>query len=138
MRLGALLLGLAAATLLGALPASADEPSPYDDGPTRPAVATTPQATDGDSANAENCMPASPHAPAKKQRRGWVNPCMTPDPGFGVYDAWAGTGTTMGQVLIPHKGGITKNGSFDVIFSDIAGRVMPVAGSVMMSPLPAI
>ena len=115
MRVGALLFGLAAVTLLGAIPASADEPDPYD-GPTKPAVATSTPPTDGSSAApAEESKPAAPHAPPKK-RRGGISPCMTPDPGFGVYDAWAGTGTTMGQVLMPHKGGITKNGSFDVIF----------------------
>jgi hypothetical protein len=39
---------------------------------------------------------------------------MTPDPGFGVYDPW-GRGPSIGQVLLPHKGGITKRGSFDVV-----------------------
>lgn len=120
MRLGALLLSLAAVTLFGAIPAAADEPSPYDDSPTRPTVATTTTtttaATDTDSATpSENSKPAAPRTPPKK-RRGGISPCMTPDPGFGVYDVWAGTGTGMGQVLMPHKGGITKNGSFDVIF----------------------
>ena len=105
-RLGALLLTLAAVLLFGVVPAQADEPSPYD-GATQPAVATTPPPADGDK--------PAPHAPAKP-RRGGISPCMTPDPGFGVYDTWVGTGTMMGQVLIPHKGGVTKNGSFDVIF----------------------
>lgn len=44
-----------------------------------------------------------------------INPCNTPDPGFGIYDGWT-RGITMGQVLLPKKGGVTKNGAFDVMF----------------------
>ena len=40
---------------------------------------------------------------------------MTPDPGFGVYDAWSGSGMSIGQVLLPHQGGVTRNGQFDVV-----------------------
>jgi hypothetical protein len=113
-RLAAGLLAVGAFGLLAALPAApaaADEGSPYDDAPTKPAVARLPAA---DAPPPAQDAPGSSSAP--KKRRGGINPCMTPDPGFGVYDAWTGTGTSMGQVLLPHKGGVTKNGSFDVIF----------------------
>lgn len=43
-----------------------------------------------------------------------VNPCWTPDPGFGVYDKWQG-GIGMGQFIAPAKGGITPKGEFDVM-----------------------
>lgn len=44
-----------------------------------------------------------------------VNPCMTPDPGYGVYDKWS-RAPLMGQMISPGRGGITKSGSFDVNF----------------------
>lgn len=108
-RLAAVPLFLAAAGLLGAVPASADD-SPYDDAPTRPAVLH--QGKDGDKPGPLEDL-ARPSQP-KKKRRGGINPCMTPDPGFGIYDAWSG-GLTVGHILLPHKGGVTKNGSFDLI-----------------------
>jgi hypothetical protein len=43
-----------------------------------------------------------------------VNPCNTPDPGFGVYGKWEG-GITMGQFIMPVRGGITPKGDFDVM-----------------------
>ncbi|WP_437783566.1 hypothetical protein [Sorangium sp. So ce1097] len=52
-------------------------------------------------------------APSKK-RRGDINPCMTPDPGWGVYDRWS-RAPSIGQMIMPHKGGVTKRGGFDVI-----------------------
>ncbi|WP_437817411.1 hypothetical protein [Sorangium sp. So ce1078] len=52
-------------------------------------------------------------APSKK-RRGDINPCMTPDPGWGVYDRWS-RAPSMGQMIMPHRGGVTKRGGFDVI-----------------------
>ena len=39
---------------------------------------------------------------------------MTPDPGWGIYDRWS-SAPSIGQMIAPHKGGITKRGSFDVI-----------------------
>jgi hypothetical protein len=59
--------------------------------------------------------PASQVRPIAKKRRGGINPCMTPDPGFGIYDHWNGSGLTMGQALMPHKGGISKSGRFDLV-----------------------
>jgi hypothetical protein len=42
-----------------------------------------------------------------------VNPCNTPDPGFGVYDRWQGV--AMGQMLAPKHGGTTADGAFDLV-----------------------
>lgn len=50
----------------------------------------------------------------RKKRRGDVHPCMTPDPGFGIYDRWS-TAPSLGQMITPHKGGIRKDGSFDLV-----------------------
>src|SRR5262245_30693306 len=101
----ALLSALAATGLVGAVPASADEP-PREEGPTRPASSVeAPPVTDE----------APRPAPVAKKRRGGVHPCMTPDPGFGIYDGWNGSGMSVGQVLLPHHGGLSKNGQFDVV-----------------------
>ena len=43
-----------------------------------------------------------------------VNPCMTPDPGWGVYDKWSRK-VSMGQLLAPQTGGLTSSGGFDLI-----------------------
>src|SRR5271170_5780394 len=67
------------------------------------------------TAAAEEAPRAAAPAPPAKKRRGGVNPCMTPDPGFGIYDGRSGSGLSVGQVLIPHQGGIGKNGQFDVV-----------------------
>jgi hypothetical protein len=82
-------------------PAAADEPSPYD-GPTKPAAQVDTPAADAPR-------------PVAKKRRGGLNPCMTPDPGFGIYEPWNGSGMSMGQILVPHQGGISKSGQFDVM-----------------------
>lgn len=50
---------------------------------------------------------------AYKKRTG-VNPCMTADPGWGVYDRWS-RNVSMGQLLAPQTGGLTRSGSFDLI-----------------------
>src|SRR5580698_6387941 len=105
---------VAAAVLLKAGPAAADEPEPPS-GPTKPAVVVAPPPA-GDPPPAVD--PPSDEAPkhvAAKKRRGGINPCMTPDPGFGIYDGWNGTGMAVGQVLLPHQGGIGKNGQFDLV-----------------------
>jgi LysM repeat protein len=44
-----------------------------------------------------------------------VNPCNTPDPGFGIYDRWDRS-PSMGQMISPQKGGISRSGQFDVMF----------------------
>jgi hypothetical protein len=48
------------------------------------------------------------------QARG-VNPCNTEDPGFGVYDRWS-RAPSMGQMIAPARGGILRDGTFDVMF----------------------
>jgi hypothetical protein len=48
-----------------------------------------------------------------KPRRGGVNPCMTPDPGWGKYDKWKNV--AIGQMVAPRKGGLTKSGGFDLL-----------------------
>ena len=40
--------------------------------------------------------------------------CGIPDPGFGIYDSWKPS-VSMGQILMPHKGGITSRNEFDVL-----------------------
>lgn len=59
-----------------------------------------------------------PRAPTQTQKsakaRG-VNPCNTPDPGFGVYDRWS-RAPSMGQMIAPQRGGVTASGRFDVMF----------------------
>ena len=43
-----------------------------------------------------------------------VNPCNTPDPGFGNYDRWS-RDVAMGQMLAPKKGGVNARGEFDLM-----------------------
>lgn len=43
-----------------------------------------------------------------------VNPCNTPDPGFGTYVGW-NRAPSMGQMLVPARGGVTKSGGFDLV-----------------------
>jgi hypothetical protein len=43
-----------------------------------------------------------------------INPCLTPDPGFGSYRFWD-RGVTVGQFIQPGRGGLTKSGQFDVM-----------------------
>lgn len=59
--------------------------------------------------------PASSTQVQKDAQERGVNPCMTPDPGFGIYGAWR-RDVSMGQYLQPARGGIRKDGSFDVMF----------------------
>jgi hypothetical protein len=113
-RLIALLaLGVAAGLLglLVVLPAAADEHK--DDDGTKAAShvepATPAQPTD------EGSKPAPAPSQPPKKRRGGVNPCMTPDPGFGIYEGWNASGISVGQVLLPRQGGVSKNGQFDVV-----------------------
>jgi hypothetical protein len=51
----------------------------------------------------------------KSSKERGVNPCNTPDPGFGIYRPW-NRHLPMGQFLIPQHGGFTKDGGFDVMF----------------------
>ncbi|MFO0615111.1 MAG: hypothetical protein U0414_21145 [Polyangiaceae bacterium] len=47
--------------------------------------------------------------------RGGVNPCNTKDGGWGVYEQWD-RAPSMGQMIMPSRGGVTKSGGFDVVF----------------------
>jgi LysM repeat protein len=50
------------------------------------------------------------------EERGGVNPCLTADPGYGIYDRWSGANLRTGVALLPQEGGITGSGRFDVMF----------------------
>lgn len=92
--------------LPGATIAMAEEPaSTIDDHPTHLAAQVDDQPPQSET----------PRPIVVKKRRGGIHPCMTPDPGFGIYDGWNGSGMSMGQVLLPHQGGISKTGQFDVV-----------------------
>ncbi len=45
--------------------------------------------------------------------RGGINPCLTPDPGWGVYDHWS-RAPSVGQMIAPQRGGISA-GQFDLM-----------------------
>jgi len=108
---------LAALLLLFAMPAAAD---PSDErpeanppaGPSTDEDGTAGHAGAGGAGAASGAGGGGASHPAKK-RRGGVNPCMTPDPGWGKYDPWISVSS--GQMIAPHKGGVTKNGGFDLI-----------------------
>lgn len=59
--------------------------------------------------------PRSETQTQKEAKDRGINPCMTPDPGFGVYGQWR-RDVSMGQYIQPARGGIRKDGSFDVMF----------------------
>ena len=44
-----------------------------------------------------------------------INPCMTADPGFGIYEQWR-RDVSLGQYIQPARGGLRRDGSFDVMF----------------------
>ncbi|HEY3233938.1 MAG TPA: hypothetical protein VGJ84_04450 [Polyangiaceae bacterium] len=50
-----------------------------------------------------------------KAESGSFNPCNTKDPGFGIYSHWDRS-PLKGQMLAPQRGGIGKDGAFDVMF----------------------
>jgi len=49
------------------------------------------------------------------RERGGINPCDTKNPGNGIYTPWDRS-PTIGQLVMPQRGGITKDGAFDVMF----------------------
>ena len=67
----------------------------------------------------EHWVARKPAASTQTQKsvaeRGGINPCLTPDPGYGVYDHWS-RAPSMGQMIAPQAGGITRSGNFDVMF----------------------
>jgi hypothetical protein len=120
MRRSLLLLGifLLALGVAGHGDASAEEPAPATTssaGAEVPAATTAAVATTtGESeANAKGSVAPKRRA-AWHDRPGGINPCMTPDPGFGIYDTWSRK-VTMGQLLAPQKGGVSPSGAFDLI-----------------------
>ena len=68
------------------------------------------------SAPVKSPRPFATGAKAKKttKPKRKVNPCMTPDPGWGIYDKWD-RGVSVGQMLAPQRGGLTRGGGFDLI-----------------------
>lgn len=58
--------------------------------------------------------PASTQISKTVAERGGVNPCNTPDPGFGVYDPWT-RGIDMGQLIVPSSKRFARGGHFDVV-----------------------
>jgi hypothetical protein len=59
--------------------------------------------------------PSSATQLQKSAKERGINPCMTPDPGFGVYGEWH-RDVSMGQYIRPVRGGIRADGGFDVMF----------------------
>lgn len=98
---------VSAVALLGAVPAAAQDAA-ADPPPSAPAATAEPSAP-VETPAAETPPPSRP----KKPRPGGINPCMTPDPGFGMYDGWQAV--SGGHMIAPHKGGITKAGGFDLV-----------------------
>ncbi len=76
----------------------------------RPSPTTPPASRAGGVAAPE------PYTQTQKsaQERG-INPCNTPDPGFGTFAPWDRS-PDLGQMIVPQAGGLTKNGEFDVVF----------------------
>ncbi|HVK70434.1 MAG TPA: hypothetical protein VM694_38540 [Polyangium sp.] len=118
-RIGALVSLLGATSLLASLPASAEDAAPKPEAQetakeadNKPAVLVAPKAEPA-AAAAPKGEGKQASAPAKK-RRGGIHPCMTPDPGFGIYDRWSNE-PSIGQMIAPKKGGITKSGGFDLV-----------------------
>ncbi len=63
------------------------------------------------SATAMRTPPVPPRE--RSSPRAGPSPCMTPDPGFGDYTTWEKL--PIGQMIAPKKGGVTKDGKFDVV-----------------------
>jgi hypothetical protein len=57
---------------------------------------------------------AAPFRAGAEEKAERINPCNTPDPGFGRYTHWF-RGITMGQMIaLESRGGVAKNGDFDL------------------------
>jgi hypothetical protein len=125
-RLASILAVIAAAWLLSSVPAAADSStaseaaakSAPNEGEVTPASVAKDEpigAGEGDPSGSGEAKASKPRPkPRAKERRGGVNPCLTPDPGFGIYDPWS-SAPSIGQMIAPHKGGITKSGGFDLV-----------------------
>ena len=56
--------------------------------------------------------PASTQTQKSPAERGGVNPCKTPDPGFGAYRRWDKS-PSLGQMILPRR--LPRRGSFDLV-----------------------
>jgi murein DD-endopeptidase MepM/ murein hydrolase activator NlpD len=78
-----------------------------------------PEVPEAEAPKPKSWVLAKPSAETQTQKtpeqRGGINPCLSPDPGFGIYDRWS-RAPNLGQMIAPGRGGITKSGSFDVMF----------------------
>jgi len=83
-----------------------------------PAAAQAPGAPLAEPAADPGEGPPSEKVKQLRRRRyvqaGGVDPCMTPDPGWGIYDRWS-RAPTIGQMIAPQQGGLTRGGGFDLI-----------------------
>lgn len=64
------------------------------------------------------------------------NPCNTADPGDGLYEPWS-RDVSMGQILLPRAGGITRGGGFDLLIhfhghEAVRKQFVPVGGGIVM------
>lgn len=62
-----------------------------------------------------NAKPDASTQTQKSAKDRGVNPCNTPDPGQGIYTRWD-RAPSLGQMIMPERGGVTANGGFDVMF----------------------
>jgi len=86
-----------------------------------PVGADAAAATDGAQTPADGAKPDAAEPVFKENTAKWregrpgnVNPCNTPDEGWGIYDHWS-TAPSIGQMIAPQIGGVTKDGGFDLI-----------------------
>lgn len=72
-----------------------------------------------DEASKKEFVPAKPTEKSQTQKsvdeRGGINPCNTKEPSPGVYEEW-NRAPSIGQMILPARGGVTKDGKFDVMF----------------------
>ncbi|HEY3497648.1 MAG TPA: hypothetical protein VGK73_23280 [Polyangiaceae bacterium] len=59
--------------------------------------------------------PAAAHARSVEASQDKINPCNTPDPGYGGYESWH-KDISIGQMMAPKRGGVSASGDFDVLF----------------------
>jgi hypothetical protein len=59
------------------------------------------------------CWLVAPNVGAEASAVERVNPCNTPDPGFGGYEQWSRR-SSLGQMLLPRRGGVGAGGQFDM------------------------
>ncbi|MCA9644364.1 MAG: LysM peptidoglycan-binding domain-containing protein [Polyangiaceae bacterium] len=61
-----------------------------------------------------NAKPAPETQTQKTAKERGVNPCNTPDPGWGTYTRWD-RAPSIGQMIMPERGGVSRSGAFDVM-----------------------